>query len=189
MHEHLNRSSETHDVHRRKKAMKKLVGIAIVVGLIGVLSVGAYAYYGHQGGMMYGSRGGMMYGGPRGGRMYGPGWMQGRGPGGRWNAAPETCPCGAFGNWNTARPGWNAPGQSETAPQVITEDKAKEVAEAYVKQYLPGYTIDKIEKDNWRPLYFVTIKGANNAEQVITIHGFGGQVMHVFPKTVEKPAE
>ncbi len=172
--------------------MKKLVTIAIVVGLIGVLSVGAYAHYrGYDdrrpgGRMMYGSRGGMMYG-PRGGGMYGPGWMQGRTPGGRWDAAPETCPCGGSGpqgGWSR----WNTPDQSGTAPQapqMITEDKAKEVAETYVKQYLPGYTIDKIEKDNWRPLYFVTIKGVNDVEQLLTIHGFSGQVMHVFPKTTE----
>ena len=72
---------------------------------------------------------------------------------------------------------------------MITEDKAKEVAETYVKQYLSGYTIDKIEKDNWRPLYFVTSKGENNAEQVMTIQGFSGQVMHVFPTTTEPASE
>jgi len=161
--------------------MKKLVVITLAVALIGVLGAEAYAYYGPRGGM-HGHRGG----------MHGRTWKQGRAPGSRWNVSPETCPYCGYGPWNAARPGWNAPAQSGTAPQalqIITEEKAKEVAEAYVKQYLSGYTVDKIEKDSWRPLYFVTIKGANDAEQVLTIHGFAGQVMHVFPKTIEKPAE
>lgn len=141
--------------------MKKLITIAVVVGLIGVLSVGAYAYYG-----------------PRGGMMDGSSWKQGRAPGSR------------HGHWQDGWSRWNAPNQpgtSQQASQMITEDKAKEVAEAYITQYLPGYTIDKIEKDNWRPLYFVTIKGANDAIQQLTVHGFAGQVMHVFP--LQQPAE
>ena len=57
----------------------------------------------------------------------------------------------------------------------------------YVNKYLTGYTIDKVEKDNWRPLYFVTIKGANDVVQQLTIHGFSGQVMRVFP--LQQPSE
>lgn len=158
--------------------MKKLVTIAIVVGVIGVLSVGAYAYYGHRGDMY----------GPRGGMMSGPGWMQGRGPASRWNPSSDTCPCGAHGPGGWSR--WNAPNQpgaTQQASQMITEAKAKEVAEEYVNKYLPSYTIDKIEKDSWRPLYFVTIKGANDVVQQLTIHGLAGQVMHVFP--LQQPAE
>jgi hypothetical protein len=78
---------------------------------------------------------------------------------------------------------WNTSGQVGTAPEMVTEDKAKEAAEAYISQYLPGYAIDTIEKDSWRPVYIATITGENNAEMVMMIHGFGGQVMHVFPKT------
>ena len=175
--------------------MKKFAVITIAVVLVGVMSVGAFAYYGGRngrGGMMYGGRGGMMYGdrdemyGPRGGMMYGgPGRMQGRGPGSRWNATPENCPCGRYEYGNTSRPGWNRPGQPGTDVQMISEDKAKEVAETYLQKYLSGYTIDKIEKDNWRPMYFVTIKGENDALQQMLIHGFSGQVMHVFPLTAE----
>jgi hypothetical protein len=78
---------------------------------------------------------------------------------------------------------WNTAGQPAAAPEMITEEKAKEAAEAYISQYLPGYAIDIIEKDSWRPVYIATITGENNAEMVMVIHGFGGQVMHVFPKT------
>ena len=160
--------------------MKKLITIAIVVGLIGVLSVGAYAHYSGDDNRRSGGR--MMYGHSD--------WRQGRGPGGRWDAASETCPCGAHSNWQGGWSRWSAPGQegsTSQAPQVISEEKAKQVAEEYVNKYLPSYTIDKIEKDNRRPLYFVTIKGANDVVQQLTIHGFAGQVMHVFP--LQQPAE
>jgi len=80
-------------------------------------------------------------------------------------------------------------GKQHTFKAESEVNKAKEVAEAYVKQYLSSYTIDKIEKDNWRPLYVVTLKGENNAELQMLIHGFGGQVMHLLPKTIEQPAE
>lgn len=165
--------------------MKKLAVIALVVGLIGVLSVGAYAHWGDE----YGRRGGMMSG-RRGGS--GRGWMGGRGFRGGSDASAETCPCGGTGpqGWGWQR--WNTPDQSgktQQAPQIVSEDKVKEAAEAYVKEYLPGYTVDKIEKDNWRPLYFVTIKGENNVEQLMTVHGFSGQVMHVFPKPAPQPEQ
>ena len=67
----------------------------------------------------------------------------------------------------------------------MTEDKVKESAEAYIGKYLPGYTIEKIEKDQWRPMYSVMLKGENGVEQQMWIRGFDGQVMHVIPKTAE----
>jgi len=167
--------------------MKKLTVITIVVVLVGVMSVGVFAHGGGygRGGMMHGGRGRMMYG-DQGGMMYGaPGRMQGRGMTNRWNAAPETCPCGGYGYGNATRPGWKSPGQQGTSFQMISEDRVKEAAEAYLQKYLPGYTIDKIEKDDWRPMYFVTIKGENETLQQMLIHGFSGEVMHVFPKTAE----
>ena len=70
-----------------------------------------------------------------------------------------------------------------TTPELITEDNAKEAAQAYLDKYLSGYTIEKVEKGAWRPMYFVTIKGANDAKQIMAIQGFSGQVMHVSPVT------
>ena len=117
--------------------------------------------------------------------------------GGRWNTAATwqgramTPPmvqrgCGPMmRGWSR----WNTSGQFGTAPEMIAEDKAKEVAETFISQYLTRYAIDKIEKDNWRPVYIVTIKGANNAEMQMLIHGFVGQVMHLFPKTDTSPAQ
>lgn len=175
--------------------MKKSIVIVTVVALVAVVSVGAYAYggrnnvqrgrgmgmSGQRGGMMYNQQGGMMR--QQGGMMYN---QQVQGMGGRWNASPATCPYGNYANQNMARPGWNAQGQQQgTVPELITEEKAKEVAEEYLKTYLAGYTVENIEKDARRPLYIVSLKGENDAEMQMTIHGFGAQVMHVFAKPAE----
>ncbi|GAK56716.1 hypothetical protein U27_03679 [Candidatus Vecturithrix granuli] len=176
---------------------KTLVMIAVIV-LVVTVSVGAYAHYENSGrrggwmrygaqnpqmtpqqGSMYGPRGGMMHG-QRGSMMTGPHGGMMAGPGYQGNVTPENCPCGRGYGWNT----WKNQ-QATTAPQMVTEEQAKAAAEEYVQKYLSGYTVATIEKDAWRPLYLVTIKGANDVEQQMLIHGFGGQVMHVFPKTAE----
>jgi hypothetical protein len=141
--------------------MKKLLMVTIIVAVIGALSVGVYAYE-HRGGMMSGQREGR-----------GPGWMHDRGPGDRGDQDATSCPCGRDGKQT----------------QMITEDKAKEAAQTFVTQYLPSYTIDKIEKNDRRPMYVVTVKGQNGAELQMLLRGFDGQVMHLFPKLAEKPAE
>ena len=146
--------------------MKKSIVFTIVVVLVGVISVGAYAHGGYAGSMLR--------------------WVPGFGSMmGRWGTH------GGHGSmmsgWGThgGQSGWNTPAQPGTVPQVIAEDTVKEIAATYIAQYLPGYTIEKIEKDEWRPMYFVTLKGENNAELQMWIHGFGGQVMHIVPKTAE----
>ena len=68
---------------------------------------------------------------------------------------------------------------------MITEENVSEVAGEFVAKNFPEYTVSSIEKDDWRPLYFVTITGGDDAEQVMTIHGFTGQVMRIFPKAAE----
>lgn len=136
--------------------------------------------YGPQGGMMYGRSRGRGMG--RGGGMYGQGPMHGRG--GRWGAPGNAaCPCGAnYGRWN----GPAGPRQ-RTTPEMLSEEKVKETAQEYLTKYLSGYSIDNVEKDEWRPLYFVTVKGDTGAVQKMIVHGFSGQVMHVYPeKSVEE---
>jgi len=123
---------------------------------------------------MYGPRGMGM----RGGMMMDGGWgrhggMMRGGRGGmgmRGGKGQQNCPC-------------LANGANGTATELITEDKVKETAQTYIDKYLSGYAIEKVEKDAWRPMYLVTIKGANDAQQQMWIHGFSNQVMHVFPVT------
>jgi hypothetical protein len=83
------------------------------------------------------------------------------------------------------RGGWNAPGQSGTTQDALTEDQLKESVQAYVDQYLPGYTIETIEQDQWRPMHYATLKGENGAELQLSVHSFSGQVMHVFSVPAE----
>lgn len=193
--------------------MKKFVVITLAVVLVGAVSIGALAY---RGGMyntpqnqMYGPRSGMMYknqqmpmyggrGGMRGGMynnapqnqqtpMYGArGGMRGGMRGQQFNSG--TAPCGAICPYydSTAPNAQVQPGQTPRASQMITEEKATEVANEFVAKYFSEYTVKNVEKDDWRPLYFVTIQGANDAEQVMTVHGFTGQVLNIFPKTVEE---
>ncbi|MBD3308602.1 hypothetical protein GF339_19430 [candidate division KSB3 bacterium] len=172
--------------------MKKTV-LTIVIAAV-VITVGASAYAHYRGGYadqrggwgMHAPRGGMMntqqdpqgrmHGGRQGG-MYGPAQKQGRGPGSGW------APCWTDQNWQGG-PRWNTPNQPGTAQksfELMPEEQIKEAADAYISQYLTGYTIDTIEKDSWRPMYFVTVKGPNDAVQQMAIHGLSGQVMHVYP--------
>jgi hypothetical protein len=157
--------------------MKKLITIAIVVGVIGVLSIGAYAHY--QGSNDRRTGGRMMYGHSD--------RRQERGPGSRWNTTSDSCDCGEQGNWSTTRSGWKGGGRFRATQEMITEEKAKEAAEAFVAKYLSGYSVEKVEKDNWRPMYIGTLKGENDVELQMLIQGFDGQVMHLFP--LQQPAE
>lgn len=152
--------------------MKKLGILAMIIGLVAAMSVGVYAHGGGWG--FYGGRGG--YGGPMmgGGPGYGP-MMGGWGAGGGYGY------CGGYAQ-GQRRWGWNAPGQTDSAPQLVPEEQVKQSVEAYINQYLPGYAVEKIEKDQWRPMYIVTIKGENETEQQVWVRGFDGLVMHVFPK-------
>ena len=115
---------------------------------------------------MYGQRGMGM----RGGMMNHEGWGKHGGmmrKGGRGGKGRQNCPCLANG----------------ATAELITEEKAKEAAQTYIDKYLSGYAIEKVAKDNWRPMYLVTIKGANDVQQTMLIQGFSDQVMHVFPVT------
>ncbi len=175
--------------------MKKTIVMIAVATLVVAVGVGAYAHYedynrgwgmrgvqpgtsDQRGGMMYGQRGGMMYG-QRGGKGgYGHGMMRGRGHhGAYWNAQTGVCPCDS--TYGTQ----DVPTQQT---QVVSEDTVRESAESYLNTYLSGYTIEKIEKDSWRPLYLVTIKGENDAVQTMVVHGFSGEVVNVFPQAVSK---
>ncbi|MCP4396580.1 MAG: hypothetical protein GY801_04640, partial [bacterium] len=148
--------------------MKKTLMMLAVGTLVMAVGFAAYAHYedSFRGrGMMNGSRGGgMMYGpqsggyGPQNGTTYGNGprgGMMRGGRGGGWNNSGNgTCRYGG----GTGR--WNGPQQQETAvPEMLSEDTVKETALEYLGKYLSGYSIDTVEKDAWRPLYVVTVKG------------------------------
>lgn len=113
--------------------------------------------------------GAMMQGG-----TYGPGWMH------REAVAGENtgwiCPMLS---------GQVQPGTPGAALEMITEEKAQEVVDAFVQKSLPGYTVESVKKDDWRPMYFATVKGENDSALTLVVHGFSGQVMSVFPQVSE----
>ena len=117
--------------------------------------------------MMGGWNSGPMMGGGYGGHMRGS-----------WGMQSGQAYCGGYGPG--PRGGWNAPGQSESYPQAMTEEQIKASVQAYVDQYLPGYAIETIEQDQRRPMHYATLKGENGAELQLFVNSFSGQVMHVF---------
>ena len=147
--------------------MKRFAGIVLAVGIIAAIGIGAFA---HGGGRGWGGYGGHMMGG-WGAQGGGYGYCRGYGAGQR-------------GGW-----GWNAPGESGTVPQALTEEQLKASVQAYVDQYLPGYAIESIEQDQWRPMHSVTLKGENDAELQLFVNSFSGVVMHVFGTPVESTSE
>lgn len=158
--------------------MKKLLFVLTVIAVAATMTVGAYAYHG-QG--MRDGRGNTMSGMHHG--MMNQDGMNMRGGMHGMMGGQQQSPCGNVCPYQT---GANVAGQPGTALQMIAEDKAKVAAEEYLAKYLTGYAVEKIEKDAWRPLYIVTIKGANDVKQQMMIHGISGQVMHVSPMTVQQ---
>ena len=144
--------------------MKKALGIAIAAMLVLGLSGLATAWWGGPGGGMmggYGPQGMMGQGwGPGGG--WGPGMGRGRGAG----FGPGGGPC-----WQPGGPqGANAP--------AIDDAKAKELAADYVKQNLPGYSVEKLVKFE-RPrgaMYQVEVKGPQNEVKYLHINPWGNVV-------------
>jgi hypothetical protein len=129
--------------------MKKLVSAGLAVAVVVLLSGIAFAH----GPGMWG--GGPMWGGGAWGQM-GPGMMWGRGA--QWN-----CPGLAAGG--------------ETAAQV-SEEKAKELAQAYADSYLKGFTVDKVLPFAGRhgTAYSVELKGPEGQTRTFHVNPWG-QVM------------
>jgi hypothetical protein len=134
--------------------MKRVVVAVAAVVALGLVSQGfAQPMYGWGGqgmgpGMMYGWGGGPGAMGGWGGRG-----MMGGGPGG--------------GAWTC--PGWSGANVA-TAPEPITEEKAKELAQQYADQYLKGFTVERVLPfTGWRgTMYSVELKGPEG--QVRTFH-------------------
>lgn len=89
------------------------------------------------------------------------------------------------GGYGYGQRGWNAPGQNGVTPELVSEATVKESVEAYIATYLPGYSVAKVEREQWHPMYIVTLKGENGIEQQMFVRGFDGQVVHVIPIIAE----
>ena len=69
-----------------------------------------------------------------------------------------------------AAPGWCPMFPAQTEAAAVTEDRAKELAQAYADQYLKGFTVDRVLPFNGRrgTMYSVELKGP--AGEVRTFH-------------------
>jgi hypothetical protein len=145
--------------------MKRLMAMLITVAMVGALAGIAYAQGPHGPGRMgmgWGAAQGEQGPGGMGGRMA---MMHGRMAGG----GPEACPfMGAAGTETPA-----------AATEAVTEDKAKELATAYVDKYLKGFTIERVLPFQGRRAmaYQVELKGPKGEKRILHVNPWG----HVRP--------
>jgi hypothetical protein len=71
-------------------------------------------------------------------------------------------------------PGLAAAG-STAAPDAVTEEKAKELATAYVDKYFKGFTIERVLpfQGRWATAYQVELKGPKGENRVLHVNPWG----------------
>lgn len=128
------------------ETMKRFWSVALVVAVVLVLAGEGIA---QMAGPPYGPMYGRMGPGAMGGGMMGRGMMGGQ-----------------AGGWNC--PGLAAGGAAEAG--LVTEDKAKELAQQYADQYLKGFTVERVLPFTGMrgTMYSVELKGPEG--QVRTFH-------------------
>jgi hypothetical protein len=148
-----------------KKALSVAVAAVLVLGLSGL----AMAWWGGPGA---GGPGWMMGGyGPQG--MMGQGW----GPGGGWGRGMGRGRGAGYGPGGG--PCWQQGGPQGVKATAIDDAKAKELAGDYVKQNLPGYSVEKLVKFE-RPggtMYQVEVKGPQSEVRYLHINPWGNVVV------------
>ena len=134
--------------------MKRLVSVGLALAIVALMAAGALAQ-GPGNGMM-GPR--MM--GPRGGGM-------GPGPGGM---GPGMGPGANGGDWVCPMAGGQA-----AQPAAVTEERAKELAQAYADQYLKGFTVERVLpfQSPRGTMYTVELKGPDSQVRTFHINRFG----------------
>jgi hypothetical protein len=128
--------------------MKRIVGFA-AGGMLLLLLAGTVFAMGPMGGRM-GMGHGMMGGGPG---------MMGMGPG--MMGGPGMAGC---------------PGMMGMAPATaLTEEQAKEKAQAYADKYLPGFTVEKVLPFGgpMHTMYSVELTGPKDESRILHINPFG----------------
>ncbi len=153
--------------------MKRWIGGAAVVAVLG-LGVGmAFAFMGPGGGVRSGAIGtGMMGPGMMGAGMMGPGMMgPGMMRGGMMGAGGTGDGPGMAGPGVGRGPG-GCPGMAGTGPaaEPITPEKARTLAQAYADAYLKGFTVDRVLPftTGHGTAYSVELKGPD--DEVRTLH-------------------
>lgn len=138
--------------------MKRLIAVTLTAAMIGAFATVAAA----QGPYGYGPHMGMGWGamqgepGPMAGRMA---MMRARMAGG----GPGMCRYGALGT------------ETPATTEAVTEDKAKELATAYVDKYFKGFTIERVLpfQGRWATAYQVELKGPKGEKRILHVNPWG----------------
>lgn len=72
---------------------------------------------------------------------------------------------------------WGGQVQQGSA-SIVTEEDAKALAEQYVKDYMPGYTIEKVSSVQGRRMvmYQVELKGPKGEKRILHVNPWGNVV-------------
>lgn len=134
--------------------MRRLVTVVVIGAMVLVAASTAFAHGPWWGGGGPGSGMGPGMGHGMMGHRMGGGPMAGAGPG--------TCPM------------WGAQSQQGGLSKV-TEDEAKALAEEYVKDYLPGFTIEQVSPIQGRRMvaYQVELKGPKGEKRILHVNPWG----------------
>jgi hypothetical protein len=141
--------------------------LSLTVGGVAVLLLAgvAFAQMGWGPGMGWGHGPGLM--GMMGPGMMGPGMMGSGMMGPGWQGGAYGCPGMA----------WSGQGQAPAAQ--ISPDNAREIAQNYAKQYLQGFTVDKVlpfTGMGGMTMYSVELKGPKDEVRTLHVNPWG-QVM------------
>lgn len=146
--------------------MKRFLSIALPLAAVVLVAGVAFAQMGGgtMGGGMMGN--GMIGGGMMGSGMMGSGMMGGMMGGGAQGGAGEPGDC-------------HGAASAGAEPQ-LTEEKAREVAQQYASQYLPGFFVEKVEPltGMHMTMYSANLRGPKDEERVLHINPWGRVMVH-----------
>ena len=153
--------------------MRRLLSVMVIVAMVLLISSPVFAYMGPRwmgAGMGPG-------GGPGMGRGMGSGMGPGMGPGG-CGMMQARMGCGPMAGAGAANcPMWGGQAQPGST-SAVTEEEAKALAEEYVKDYLPGYAIEKVSPGQGRRMvmYQVELKGPKGEKRILHVNPWGNVV-------------
>lgn len=102
--------------------------------------------------------------------------QMGRGPTGPMMGGPGQGMMGGVGPGMMGRPTADCPGMAATeGTESITEEKAKELAQAYADRHLPGFTVERVLPFTGMrgTMYSVELKGPNDGARTFHVNPWG----------------
>lgn len=81
--------------------------------------------------------------------------------------------------------GWGMMGPGMTAAPQVTEEKAKELAQQYAQQYLPGFAVERLLPFGWMgmTMYQAELKGPKGEVRILHVNPWGNVMPFGGPMT------